>query len=217
MAKKATSKSAVTSSEGFSLLTDFDIYLFKSGKHFKLYEKLGAHVIHNDDGDGTYFAVWAPNARAVSVLGNFNHWQDKQHVLSPRWDESGIWEGYFPDIRHGEAYKYAIHSNTGDYVVKSDPFASFCETAPKTASIVWESKYDWKDNTWLTARKKNAGKPQPYSVYEVHYGSWRRKAEEGNRSLTYPEMAKDLVHYVRDMGFTHIEFLPLMEHPVYGS
>jgi len=199
------------------LLTDFDIYLFKSGKHYKLYEKLGAHVIHSSDHNGTYFAVWAPNAKSVSVLGNFNHWQDKQHRLNPRWDESGIWEGFFTDIDHGEAYKYGIQSNTGEYVVKSDPFSSYCETAPKTASIVWETKYEWKDNAWLEQRKSQAGKAKPYSIYEVHYGSWKRKAEDGNRSLSYPEMANDLVDYVRDLGFTHVEFLPLMEHPFFGS
>jgi len=217
MAKKASSKSASSTSEGFSLLTDFDIYLFKSGKHYKLYEKFGAHVIHSLDHKGTYFAVWAPNAKSVSVLGNFNHWQDKQHRLNPRWDESGIWEGFFTDIDHGEAYKYGIHSNTGGYVVKSDPFSSFCETPPKTASIVWETKYEWKDNAWLEQRKSQAGKAKPYSIYEVHYGSWKRKAEDGNRSLSYPEMAIDLVDYVRDLGFTHVEFLPLMEHPFFGS
>lgn len=217
MAKKASSQSKASTSEGFTLLTDFDIHLFKTGKHYKLYDKLGAHVVENDGRLGTYFAVWAPNAKAISVLGNFNHWQDKQHKLNPRWDESGIWEGFFHDIKHGEAYKYAIHSNTGEYTVKADPFASFSETAPKTASIVWEAKYAWQDSAWLYERKKQAGKPKPYSVYEVHYGSWKRKAEENNRSLTYPEMALELVHYVRDMGFTHIEFMPLMEHPFYGS
>ncbi|HEX6227191.1 MAG TPA: 1,4-alpha-glucan branching protein GlgB, partial [Chryseolinea sp.] len=217
MAKKASSKSNDSISEGFSLLTEFDIYLFKSGKHYKLYEKLGAHVIQTPERKGTYFAVWAPNAKAISVLGNFNHWQDKQHRLNPRWDESGIWEGFFNDIHHGEAYKYGIHSNTGEYVVKADPFSLYCESAPKTASIVWESKYDWKDRDWLKERKSLTGKQRPYSIYEVHYGSWKRKVEENNRSLTYPEMAKDLVGYVQDMGFTHVEFLPLMEHPFYGS
>jgi 1,4-alpha-glucan branching enzyme len=217
MAKKASSTSTPSISEGFSLLTEFDIYLFKSGKHYKLYEKLGAHVINTNEHAGTYFAVWAPNAKEISILGNFNHWQDKQHRLNPRWDGSGIWEGFFSDINHGEVYKYAIHSNTGEYMVKSDPFASYCETPPKTASIVWDSKYDWKDDAWLEERKKVSGKPKPYSVYEVHYGSWKRKLDDGNRSLTYPEMAKELVQYVSDMGFTHVEFLPLMEHPFYGS
>jgi 1,4-alpha-glucan branching enzyme len=212
MAKK-TKQSETT----FSLLTDFDIHLFKSGKHFKLYEKLGSHFIQKDGLQGTYFAVWAPNARKVSVIGNFNHWTADQHVLNPRWDESGIWEGFFPSIPHGEAYKYQIHSNTGEILDKADPFAFYFETPPRTASIVWKPKYNWTDETWLAERKKSAGKPKPYSVYEVHFGSWKRKWEEENRSLTYPEMAQELVKYVVDTGFTHVEFLPLMEHPFYGS
>jgi len=217
MAKKASTKSSPPMPESFSLLTEFDIHLFKTGKHFKLYEKLGSHFIQNSDRTGTYFAVWAPNAKAISVMGNFNGWKNEHHKLHARWDESGIWEGFFTDIHHGEAYKYAIHSNTGEYLEKADPFSSFCETPPKTASIVWTPKYEWKDSVWLDDRKALAGKKQPYSVYEVHYGSWRRKAEEGNRSLTYPEMALELVGYVKDMGYTHVEFLPLMEHPFYGS
>lgn len=213
MAKQTTTSST---SETFSLLTDFDIHLFKSGKHFKLYEKLGAHSVNHNGQEGTYFAVWAPNAREVSVIGNFNHWNNQQHKLYPRWDQSGIWECFFGDVKHGEAYKYAIHSNSGEYLEKSDPFASFCELPPRTASIVWQPKYEWKDKAWLERRKALAGKPQPYSVYEVHFGSWRRKIEE-DRSLTYGEMAKELVQYVKDAGFTHVEFLPVMEHPFYGS
>ncbi len=203
--------------EQFSLLSDFDIHLFKSGKHFKLHEKLGSHYISDGKNDGTYFAVWAPNAREISVIGHFNSWSRGNHKLSPRWDESGIWEGFFSDVKHGEAYKYAIHSNTGEYLEKADPFAFYAEMPPRTASIVWEPKYDWKDQQWLTERKKNAGKPQPYSVYEVHIGSWKKKHEDGNRSLNYPELANELVQYVKEMGFTHVEFLPVMEHPFYGS
>jgi 1,4-alpha-glucan branching enzyme len=215
MAKKSNSDTTITESR--SLLTDFDIYLFKSGKHYKLYEKLGARIVKFGQEQGAYFAVWAPNAKAVSVIGNFNQWGDGKHKLDPRWDQSGIWEGFFPEIKHGEAYKYAIHSNTGEYLEKSDPFAAYFETPPKTASILWEPKYEWKDQAWLEERKQVAGKPKPYSVYEVHFGSWKRKLEESNRSLTYPEMAIELVNYVKDMGFTHVEFLPIMEHPFYGS
>lgn len=213
MAKKTIK---TNESDSFSLLTAFDVHLFKTGKHFKLYEKLGAHRVKMGGKEGTYFAVWAPNAKSISVIGYFNNWEKGKHKLNPRWDESGIWEGFFSDIDHGEAYKYALHSNTGEYVEKSDPFASYCESAPKTASIVWQPKYEWKDDVWLNERKKSIGKAKPYSVYEVHFGSWRRKLED-NRSLTYPEMAKELVDYVKDMGFTHVEFLPLMEHPFYGS
>jgi len=213
--KETTDTQGVATGEHFSLLTDFDIHLFRAGKHFKLYEKLGAHYIEKKG--GTYFAVWVPNAKSVSVIGNFNHWQEGQHNLSPRWDSSGIWEGFFGDIQHGEAYKYGIRTNSGEYLAKADPFASYSEEPPRTASIVWSPKYQWQDSTWLKKRSEQAGKPKPYSVYEVHFGSWRRKIEEDNRSLTYPEMAEQLAGYVKDMGFTHVEFLPLMEHPFYGS
>ncbi|HET9486166.1 MAG TPA: 1,4-alpha-glucan branching protein GlgB [Chryseosolibacter sp.] len=199
----------------FSLFTDYDIHLFRSGKHFKLYEKMGAHVVTHGNVEGTYFAVWAPNAKSISVIGNFNHWSKGKHILYARWDGSGIWEGFFSDIKHGEAYKYAVESNTGEAFDKADPFAFFTETPPKTASIVWSPKFEWKDEEWLKGRKAQAGKPKPYSVYEVHYGSWRRKAE--NLSMTYPEMATQLVDYVKEMGFTHVEFMPIMEHPFYGS
>ena len=216
MGKKA-SKDKSTAQDSFSLLTDFDIHLFKTGKHFKLYEKLGAHLASFKGENGTYFAVWAPNARGVSLIGNFNHWTDGQHKLNPRWDESGIWEAFFPSIGKGEVYKYAIHSNSGDYLEKADPFASYAETPPKTASVVWDGDHSWKDQTWLDKRKKLAATPKPYSVYEIHFGSWRRKVEEGNRSLSYKEMAIELVQYIKDLGFTHVEFLPVMEHPFFGS
>jgi 1,4-alpha-glucan branching enzyme len=217
MAKKKTESASVGKSDFFSLLTDFDIHLFKTGKHFKLYEKLGAHVVSFNNQKGTYFAVWAPNARAVSVVGNFNFWKDGEHKLSPRWDESGIWEGFFPGIHKGEVYKYAIHANSGEYLEKADPFAAYAEVAPKTASIVWPTEYKWKDSKWMEARKKSAGLPKPYSVYEIHMGSWRRKFEDGNRSLSYVELATELVSYVKEVGFTHVEFLPVMEHPFFGS
>ncbi len=217
MAKKSGGKEKKESTESFSLLTDFDVHLFKSGKHFKLYEKLGAHPSTHNGEDGTYFAVWAPNARAIFVIGNFNHWQDGHHKLNPRWDESGIWEGFLPGLVKGEVYKYAIHSNTGEYLEKADPFAFYAEVPPKTASVVWQHTYSWKDGVWLSDRKKSAGKPKPYSVYEVHIGSWRRKIEESNRSLSYSEMASELVAYVKELGFTHVEFLPIMEHPFFGS
>jgi 1,4-alpha-glucan branching enzyme len=204
-------------SESFSLLTDFDIHLFKTGKHFRLFEKLGAHVVNHNGQEGTYFAVWAPNARVVSVIGNFNHWQSESNKLNPRWDESGIWEGFLPGIKKGEVYKYAIHANTGEYLEKADPFAFYAETPPQTASIIWDVDYKWKDKVWLNDRKKEAGKSKPYSVYELHLGSWRRKVEENNRSLTYKELATELVSYIKDTGFTHVEFLPIMEHPFFGS
>ena len=215
MGKKITK--TVEEPEHFSLLTDYDVHLFKSGKHFKLYEKLGAHLSTHKGQAGTYFAVWAPNARNVSVIGNFNNWNNNDHKLSPRWDESGIWEGFFSGIGKGEAYKYAILSNTGEYLEKADPFAFYAEIAPATASIIWDHDYKWTDKSWMAERKKNSSAPKPYSVYEVHLGSWRRKIEDGNRSLSYKELADELVYYVKEAGFTHVEFLPVMEHPFFGS
>ncbi len=217
MGKKAISKINSEEPDSFSLFSDFDIHLFRSGKHFKLYEKLGAHLTTFKKQEGTYFAVWAPNARAVSVIGNFNYWNNNDYKLSPRWDESGIWEGFFPGIGKGEVYKYAIHSNTGEYLEKADPFAFFAEIAPNTASIIWDHHYKWNDKAWLSERKKQVSKPKPYSVYEVHIGSWKRKFDDGNRSLSYRELAKELVDYVKENGFTHVEFLPIMEHPFFGS
>jgi len=217
MSKKTQPKRTSANEESFTLLTDFDIHLIKSGKHFKLYEKLGAHPAEFKGKDGCYFAVWAPNATSVSVIGNFNSWDNVQHKLNPRWDESGIWEAFFPGVKKGEVYKYAIHSNSGEYLEKSDPFAFYAEIAPKTASIIWEEEYEWKDATWLDERKKLTGKARPYSVYEVHMGSWRRKLEDGNRSLSYRELAVEMVQYVTDLEFTHVEFLPVMEHPFFGS
>lgn len=216
MAKKII-KSEEGEWEAFSLFTDFDIHLFKGGKHYKLHEKLGAHPTQFRGEAGTYFAVWAPNATAVSVIGNFNFWQAGQHPLNPRWDESGIWEAFISGVATGEAYKFALVSSSGEYLEKADPFGVYTETPPKTASIVWQPDYEWKDATWMTQRKVNASLAKPYSVYEIHLGSWRRRWEEGNRSLSYVELADQLVKYVSDLGFTHVEFLPVMEHPFFGS
>ncbi|HEY5824591.1 MAG TPA: 1,4-alpha-glucan branching protein GlgB [Cyclobacteriaceae bacterium] len=215
MSKKASKEKE--QDVNFSLLTDFDIHLFKSGKHYKLHEKLGAHLATHNGAKGTYFAVWAPNARTVSVIGNFNQWNGDLNKMNPRWDESGIWEVFIPGITKGETYKYAIHSNTGEYLEKADPFAFYAEVPPKTASIVWEAEYKWKDQVWLNDRKKSIGQNKPYSVYEMHFGSWRRKLEDNNRSLSYKEMAVELVNYIKETGFTHVEFLPIMEHPFFGS
>src|SRR6267154_1350945 len=215
--KKQSTTPGAEEKDNFTLLTDFDIHLFRSGKHFKLYEKLGAHRADFKGQSGTYFAVWAPNATAISIIGNFNQWKNGQHNLNPRWDESGIWEGFFPGVGKGEVYKYAIYSNTGEYLEKADPFALYTEIPPRTASIVWEHEYRWKDQPWLDKRKDLVGKAQPYSVYEAHLGSWRRKGEDGNRSLSYTELMDELVSYVKNAGFTHAEFLPVMEHPFFGS
>ena len=201
-----------------SRLTNHDIYLFKEGTHFQLYNKLGAHGMTKDGQQGTYFAVWAPNAERISVIGDFNDWNKQLHPLAPRWDSSGIWEGFIPGAGKGNLYKYFIVSRFNNYQVeKSDPFAFYCERPPKNASIVWDLEYEWQDNEWMRNRQRKTSLSAPIAVYEVHLGSWRRSLEAGNRFLTYRELANDLVDYVKKMGFTHVEFLPVMEHPFYGS
>jgi 1,4-alpha-glucan branching enzyme len=196
-----------------SFFTDFDISLFKSGKHFRLYEKLGSHCLSLNEENGTYFAVWAPSAKSVSVIGDFNYWNDSEHQLNVRWDSSGIWEGFIPNVGKGNTYKYKIHSNvTSENIEKADPFARRCEHPPKTASIVWEDDYHWKDESWMQNRHKHNNLKAPFSVYEVHLTSWKKKVEE-NRSLSYFELADELVQYVKKMNFTHVELLPIMEHP----
>ncbi|MBL7817218.1 MAG: 1,4-alpha-glucan branching protein GlgB [Saprospiraceae bacterium] len=200
--------------KSFSLFTDFDIYLFKSGKLFRAYEKLGSHIVKNDEGtEGVFFAVWAPNARQVSVIGSFNYWNKTTHIAQSRWDGSGIWEVFIPEAQKGDIYKYCIWTNDGRLLEKTDPYAFMWETPPQTASIVWDLDFEWHDSEWQEKQLAKAGKPQPMTVYEVHAGSWKRNSYEGNRSLTYREMAEHLVPYVAEMGFTHIEFMPIMEHP----
>ncbi|MCL4127754.1 UNVERIFIED_CONTAM: hypothetical protein GTU68_002148 [Idotea baltica] len=196
-----------------SLFTEFDIALFKSGKHFKLYEKFGSHITTIDGVEGTYFAVWAPSAKHVSVIGDFNFWSGEEHSLNVRWDASGIWEGFIPTVGKGSLYKYKIHSNHNNVVTeKADPYAKRCEHPPKTASVVWDIEdYKWKDKKWMSYRKDKNGLDKPYSVYEVHLDSWMKS--ENNERLTYKELAKKLVSYVKEMNFTHIELMPIMEYP----
>jgi len=195
-----------------SLFTDFDIDLFKAGKHFKLYEKLGPHLIEVNGVKGVYFAVWAPTAQSVSVVGDFNYWTQGEHLLNVRWDSSGIWEGFIPDISKGALYKYKIQSNiNGETTEKADPFALYCEKPPHTASVIWDLDYTWKDQNWMQNRQDYNALDKPYSVYEVHLGSWKRA--DHNRFLTYLELADDLVKYVKETGFTHVEFMPIMEYP----
>jgi 1,4-alpha-glucan branching enzyme len=200
-----------------SLLSDNDLYLFNEGSHYRLYHKLGAHAMTVDGEEGTYFAVWAPNARQVSVLGEFNGWDRSSHPLYQK-GQSGIWEGFVPGIVNGGLYKFFVVSNYHGYrAEKADPFANYSELPPRTASIVWDLKYDWEDGEWMEKRQEKNALDAPISIYEVHLGSWRRVVEEGNRFLTYREMAQQLAEYVQQMGFTHVEFLPVMEHPFYGS
>ncbi|NOR29194.1 MAG: 1,4-alpha-glucan branching protein GlgB [Lutibacter sp.] len=199
--------------QAFSLFSDFDIDLFKSGKHYRLYEKFGSHITTIDGVEGTYFAVWAPSAKAVSVIGDFNFWIEGEHQLNVRWDESGIWEGFIPNVGKGAVYKYKIQSSNNDIKTeKADPYARRCEHPPKTASVVWEDSYAWKDAKWMKKRVKNNAIDAPYSVYEIHLGSWKKNVEE-NRFLSYVELADDLVKYLKKMNFTHVEFMPIMEYP----
>jgi 1,4-alpha-glucan branching enzyme len=201
-----------------SLFTDYDIYLFKQGSHLSLYEKLGAHFMEASGRQGTYFAVWAPNVEKVSVMGDFNGWDRGSHSLGARWDGSGIWEGFIPGVRYGALYKYHIVSKQNDFQTdKGDPYAFYWEVPPKTGSVIWDLSYKWNDAGWMKNRHRHNALDAPVSIYEVHPGSWMRVLEEGNRYLTYRELAHRLAEYVKEMGFTHVEFMPVMEHPFYGS
>jgi 1,4-alpha-glucan branching enzyme len=200
-----------------SLLTDFDIALFISGKHFRLYEKMGTHLLTVNKTAGTYFAVWAPNAQEVAVIGGFNSWARETHQLYKRWDASGIWEGFIPFIGKGEVYKYYIKGFDGSDLEKGDPYALRWEHPPQKASIIWDTDYTWKDKAWLTKRPKLNALDQPISVYELHLGSWQRDPSNPERVLSYGEIANTLVPYILEMGFTHVELLPIMEYPYYPS
>ena len=197
-----------------SLLTDEDLYLFNEGSHLRLYEKLGAHPLRVDEQQGVYFALWAPSARGVWVMGDFNGWSKNSHPLKPR-GSSGIWEGFIPGVWIGCRYKYHILGQYGDYRVdKADPVGFLHEVPPGTASVVWDLQYGWGDGSWMATRASKNSLDAPMSIYEVHLGSWRRRREG---FLNYRELAPLLAEYVKDMGFTHLEFLPVMEHPFYGS
>jgi 1,4-alpha-glucan branching enzyme len=196
------------------LLTEQDIYLFREGTFVRAYEKLGAHP----SAEGTQFAVWAPNAQSVAVVGDFNGWNPTSHKLEPRSDSSGIWEAFLPGVRAGAVYKYHIVSRHAGYSVdKADPYAFYAEVPPRTASVVWDLSYEWGDEEWMRTRARANALDAPISIYEVHLGSWRRVPEEHDRSLTYRELAHALADYCTDMGYTHVELVPIMEHPFYGS
>lgn len=202
---------------GVSRFTDVDVHLFREGNHFRLYEKLGAHLMDIDGMKGVYFAVWAPNAKSVSVIGGFNQWRRAEHPLALREDGTGIWEGFIQGLQKGELYKYAIETPWHEIYEKSDPFAFHTEVPPGAASIVWDIDYEWTDQQWMSQRHERNALQAPMSVYELHFGSWRRHVEEHNRSLTYEESADFLVEYIQKLGFTHIEFMPLLAHPYDGS
>jgi 1,4-alpha-glucan branching enzyme len=199
-----------------SLFTDFDVSLFQAGKHFKLYEKFGAHPTTVDGQKGVYFAVYSPAATNIQVVGSFNDWDGDEHSLFVRWDSSGIWEGFIPGAKEGDMYKFKIFSSKDTRVrVKADPYAFKTELMPLSASIIWSSKYKWKDKKWTTKERSlrnSHGAPQ--SIYEVHLGSWKK---DGGHSLSYKQLADELVSYVKEMGFTHVEMMPITEHPYYPS
>lgn len=216
--EKTEQRSAALRKRGgqYSLLTSDDLHWFNEGRHSRLYEKMGAHRVERDGSTGVVFSVWAPNAQSVSVIGEFNGWKPS-HLLEPV-GQSGIWTGFFPDLARGTAYKYHIKSRHENYAVdKADPYGVRHETAPGTASIVWDLEYQWNDGEWMKSRGPRQRLDSPISIYEVHLGSWMRVPEEGNRWLTYRELAPRLAEYLQRHGFTHAEFLPVMKHPFYGS
>jgi len=201
---------------GLSLAGETDIYLFREGSHCRLYNFLGAHRMAHEGKDGVLFAVWAPNAAEVSVMGDFNAWNRDSHKLAPRWDSSGIWEGFVPGVLNWSSYKYSITTDTREILDKGDPFAFLWETPPDTASkICPDPSFKWSDSGWISSRGEKNALSSPQSIYEMHAGSWRRTEE--NEYLSWLGLAEELPPYLVENGFTHVEFLPVMEHPFYGS
>lgn len=197
----------------YSLFTEEDVYLFREGRHYRLYEKFGSHSVEVGGKSGVYFAVWAPNAKAVSVIGNFNGWHSEAHHLHPRWDSSGIWEGFIEGLSWGTIYKYAIRTSQNILLEKSDPYALSWEQNVQAASIISTTWYEWEDEDWMKNRWQHNRLQAPLSVYELHLGSWMRGTDNPNRFFSYREIAERLIPYVKEMGFTHIELMPVMEHP----
>ena len=209
--------SAVKVQYEISLITDEDLYLFNEGSHFRLYERMGAHPLTVAGQHGTFCAVWAPNAEQVSVVGDFNQWDGTRHPLRSRGD-SGIWEGFLAGLGKGASYKFHIATKYLGYVVdKADPFAFYCQTPPETASVIWDLNYQWEDEKWMEERRVHNSLNAPISIYEVHLGSWKRIREEDCRLPSYREAAPALADYAKKTGFTHVELMPIMEHPFYGS
>ncbi|MBL0270594.1 MAG: 1,4-alpha-glucan branching protein GlgB [Chitinophagaceae bacterium] len=202
----------------YSLLTPEDVTNYQNGTNYQLYKKFGSHSIQVNGTWGMYFCVWAPNASAVSVKGNFNDWKNHEYELYPRWDKSGIWEGFIPGFKLGEAYKYHIIGYAKRALDKGDPFANFWEKRPQTASITWDMYYEWKDAAWMKNRKKKNALDAPWSVYELHLASWQRPVKDDEEAYnSYDQITETLVPYIKELGFTHIELMPVMEHPFDGS
>jgi 1,4-alpha-glucan branching enzyme len=200
-----------------SRFSDYDVFLFRQGGHFRLHHRLGAHPVTHDGAAGVRFALWAPNAERVHVFGDFNGWARDQYPLAARADHSGIWEGFVPRVKAGALYKFLVGTRRGHALEKADPFARAAETPPGTASRVWQDDYHWGDAAWMQSRRERNALDAPMSVYELHLGSWRRTADAPARMLSYRELAETLPDYVAGLGFTHVEFMPVMEHPFYGS
>jgi 1,4-alpha-glucan branching enzyme len=196
-------------------LTDFDLFLYGKGTHYRTYEKFGAHLLEEDGKKGVYFAVWAPNAQYVSVIGSFNNWEAWLHPMTPIGN-SGVWELFIPGVKEGDQYKFEIKGPNGFWAQKADPYAFAAELRPRTASVVCDlGRYQWNDTTWIEQRGQTKWHEKPISVYEVHLGSWKR--QDGWRWLTYRELAEQMIPYVKEMGYTHIELMPIAEHPFDGS
>jgi 1,4-alpha-glucan branching enzyme len=200
-----------------SLLSSDDLYLFNQGTHYRLYQKLGAHRVKVGGAEGVYFAVWAPNAERVCVIGDFNFWDKNNHPLQQR-GFSGVWEGFIPDIAPGTKYKFQVYSRHNGYQIdKTDPLGFYSEVAPQNASIVWDLDYRWRDDDWMRNRHQHNSHRSPIAIYELHLGSWMRSPENPAGILSYRDLTPKLVAYVRKMGFSHVEFMPVMEHPYYPS
>ncbi len=202
----------------YSPWSELDTHLFKEGNHFSVDQRLGAHPVEVRGVHGTYFSVWAPHAAEVCVVGNFNEWEAGRHALGSRPDGTGVWEGFIAGVGKGALYKFWIRSHhQGHIAEKADPFALYTECPPKSASVVWDLEYSWSDHEWMKFRYEKQHQNAPISIYEVHLGSWKKVVEDGNRSLSYREIAPVLATYVKKMGYTHVELMPIMEHPFYGS
>jgi len=215
--QSTASRGSAATADPPRLLTDDDIHLFNEGTHYRLYEKFGAHRITREGVTGVHFAVWAPNARQVSVVGDFNEWNAQANPMQPR-QSSGIWEGFIADLAPGTLYKYHVVSSHQNYSAnKADPFGFMHEVPPNTATVIQDLEYTWNDHDWMTHRQNRHAFDEPMSIYEMHLGSWRRRTDDTDRPLTYRELAPVLAEYLNEMGFTHVELMPIMEHPFAGS